>query len=441
MMASTSSTRRVAAIIALLAAAGIVVGLALLVIRNALAVVIAIAALAVAGYAGWLAVTRRGLTRTVAAAAAAGALIGGIAALVASGATDELIVIAISFGVFAAAAPFALRHRDQLRHTARQGSPRRDKKILIVNPRSGDGVAARLNLAEQATQRGIEVVLLQPGDDLLELARRAVARADVVGMAGGDGSQALVAGVASEHDVAFVCIPAGTRNHFALDLGIDRQDVVGALDAFAWGVDRKVDLARVNGRTFVNNVSLGVYAEVVKSEEYRGAKIATARAMLPELLGPDAAPLPIRLSDPNGRPLDAVRVVLVSNNPYHLDGLMGVGVRAHLDTGQLGVLAIEIGDASDAAALVSLDTTGQIKRYRGWHEWSAAELIVEGEGGVAAGVDGESIELDAPLRFESLPGALRVRVVPWAEEGAPSATKTVSHDVLTNLWGVAAGDR
>jgi len=105
------------------------------------------------------------------------------------------------------------------------------------------------------------------------------------------------------------------------------------------------------------------------------------------------------------------------------------------------VLAIEIGDASDAAALVSLDTTGQIKRYRGWHEWSAAELIVEGEGGVAAGVDGESIELDAPLRFESLPGALRVRVVPWAEEGAPSATKTVSHDVLTNLWGVAAGDR
>jgi len=133
MMASTSSTRRVAAIIALLAAAGIVVGLALLVIRNALAVVIAIAALAVAGYAGWLAVTRRGLTRTVAAAAAAGALIGGIAALVASGATDELIVIAISFGVFAAAAPFALRHGDQERHTARQGSPRRDKKILIVN--------------------------------------------------------------------------------------------------------------------------------------------------------------------------------------------------------------------------------------------------------------------------------------------------------------------
>jgi diacylglycerol kinase family enzyme len=260
-------------------------------------------------------------------------------------------------------------------------------------------------------------------------------------MAGGDGSQALVAGVASEHDVAFVCIPAGTRNHFALDLGIDRHDVVGALDAFAWGVDRKVDLARVNGRTFVNNVSLGVYAEIVKSEEYRGAKIATARAMLPELLGPNAAPLPIRISDPEGRALDAVKVVLVSNNPYHLDGLMGVGVRAHLDTGQLGVVAIEVSSAADAAALVSLDTTGQVKRYHGWHEWSAAELVVEGDGAVATGVDGESIELDAPLRFETVPGALRVRVVPWAEAAAPSVSKNVSRDVISNLWGVASGGR
>jgi len=440
-MASARSTQRVAAAVALLAVAGIVLGLVLLVIRNALAVIAVLIALAAAGYAGWLAVTRRGRTRIVAAAAAAAAVIGGLAALVASGATDELILIAVSFGVFAAAAPFALRHDADARRTAQRGPARADKKILIVNPRSGDGVAERVGLVAEAIQRDIEVIVLKPGDDLLELARHAAAEADVIGMAGGDGSQALVAGVASEHDVAFVCIPAGTRNHFALDLGIDRNDAVGALDAFAVGVDRKIDLARVNGRTFVNNVSLGVYAEVVKSADYRAAKLATAGAMLPELLGPDSPPLPIRVTDPEGHELDKVRVVLVSNNPYRLDGLMGVGARAQLDTGQLGVLAIEIGDASDAAALVSLDAAGQVKRYRCWHEWTAGEMVIEGTGPVAAGVDGESLELTAPLRFTSVPGALRVRVVPWADEGGPSATRTISKDVLGNLWGVAAGDR
>ena len=70
---------------------------------------------------------------------------------------------------------------------------------------------------------------------------------DALGMAGGDGSQAAVAAVAAEHDLPYVCVPAGTRNHFALDLGIDRNDVVGALDAFSDGHQRRIDLGRVNG--------------------------------------------------------------------------------------------------------------------------------------------------------------------------------------------------
>src|SRR5437868_7636083 len=127
-----------------------------------------------------------------------------------------------------------------------------------MNPRSGGG-KANAAFAEASHERGIETVTLEPGTDLEQLARDAVARgADVIGMAGGDGSQALVADIASEHDLPFVCIPAGTRNHFALDLGVDREDVVGALDAFAEGYERRVDLARVNGRVFVNNVSFGV---------------------------------------------------------------------------------------------------------------------------------------------------------------------------------------
>ena len=121
--------------------------------------------------------------------------------------------------------------------------------------------------------RGIEPIVLERGDDLTQLATDAIARgADVIGMAGGDGSQALVATVASQHGIPHVCVPAGTRNHFALDLGLDRDDVVGALDAFHHGLERRVDLAQVNGRVFVNNASMGLYAKIVQSPAYRDAK-------------------------------------------------------------------------------------------------------------------------------------------------------------------------
>jgi diacylglycerol kinase family enzyme len=133
-----------------------------------------------------------------------------------------------------------------------------------MNPKSGGGKAERFRLAELCRERGIEPIVLGPGGDLLALVEDAVARgADLVGMAGGDGSQALVASVANRHGVPHVVVPADTRNHFALDLGLDRDDVVGALDAYADGVDRAIDLAEVNGRVFVNNASMGVYARVV----------------------------------------------------------------------------------------------------------------------------------------------------------------------------------
>ena len=112
--------------------------------------------------------------------------------------------------------------------------------------------------------------------------------ADALAAAGGDGTQALVASIAAEHDLPFACIPAGTRNHFALDLGVDRDDVVGALDAFVNGGERRVDLAEVNGRVFVNNVSLGLYAEAVQREGYRDAKLRTMLDTAPDVL--DAEP-------------------------------------------------------------------------------------------------------------------------------------------------------
>ena len=134
--------------------------------------------------------------------------------------------------------------------------PRRP--VLFVNPRSGGGTAVRLALPSRARELGMEPIVLEPDHDLEALAADAVDRgADALGMAGGDGSMATVAAVACAHDLPFACIPAGTRNHFARDVGVQRADVVGALEALKDGVERRIEVGEVKGSVFVDNVILG----------------------------------------------------------------------------------------------------------------------------------------------------------------------------------------
>jgi diacylglycerol kinase family enzyme len=254
------------------------------------------------------------------------------------------------------------------------------------------------------------------------MAERAVQDgADVLGMAGGDGSQAIVASVAAAHDLAFVCVPAGTRNHLAVDLGVDRKDVVGALDAFGAAREARIDLAEVNGRVFVNNVSLGVYAEIVRREEYRNAKVETVSTMLPQLLGPRATPFDLQLQRPDGRSVKRVQMVLVSNGAYLLDRLGSIGTRPRLDSGQLGVVTLHVGGGSDATAFLALEAAGQVRRFQGWSEWAAPSLVISSGAPVPAGIDGESVVLDAPLRFNSRPSALRVRTATFHPGSSPAA--------------------
>ena len=275
---------------------------------------------------------------------------------------------------------------------------------------------------EEARKRGVEPLLLEPGMNLRELATTAVTNgADVIGMAGGDGSQATVASVAMEHDVAHVCVPAGTRNHFALDLGLDRDDVVGALDAFTDGVERRIDLASVNGRIFVNNASIGLYAEVVQEAAYRDAKIGTWRRKLPEMLGPDTSSIDLQFQGPDARTWPDAAVVLVSNNPYQLKHLAGAGTRPRLDTGRLGILAMRIQGARDLAKLVTLETVGQSRRFKGLFEWSCPEFEVASSASIPVGLDGEALLLAPPLQFVSLPCVLRVRLPRHASRLSPAA--------------------
>jgi diacylglycerol kinase family enzyme len=288
-----------------------------------------------------------------------------------------------------------------------------ERPVLLWNPRSGGGKAQKTGLVAAAHERGIETVELTPGEDLEALARAAVARgADGLAMAGGDGSQAVVAAVAAEHRLPYACIPAGTRNHFALDLGVDRDDVLGALDAFVDGGERVVDLAEVDGRVFVNNVSVGLYAEAVQHAHYRGAKLRTLLDTVPEILGPGAVERDVEWIGP-----DSVRhrvgvAVMVTNNRYRLRRGVGSGTRPRLEDGILGVTVV--GPLAGSATRPRL-------LWRPVVEWSTDSLAIEAGSPVAAGIDGEAARLDPPLRFRSRPGALRVRIARAHPGASPSA--------------------
>ena len=436
-------TARGAALLAVLGM-GSVLGLVLwALVRETGGVFFAFVFVFLLAFSGWFVLTRRRIGRVLGAIGVALS----IWPLVGFAGTHGLL-LALLFGailLFGLTARYAVRHDEQIvaSRPHRSGGTRRSARrgVLIINPKSGGGKAERFELPEEARKRGIEPVVLTPGDDLGELAERAVQDgADVIGMAGGDGSQALVATVAMRHDVAHVCVPSGTQNHFALDLGLDRYDVVGALDAFTEGIERRVDLARVNERVYVNNASLGLYAHVVQSDEYRGSKFATWRRALPTLLGPGADSIDLQFAGPDGRDWTGVALLMVSNNPYQLKRLGGAGTRHQLDGGRLGILATRVRRASDLAMLVTLGTVGQSRRFRGLRQWSTLEFEVRSDAPIAVGLDGEAVVMAPPLRFVSLPAALRVRIPRTASGVSPAgAAVTLTRRDLTRLLRIAAG--
>lgn len=302
--------------------------------------------------------------------------------------------------------------------------------FLIMNPRSGGGKVGRFDLRRKAEALGAEVYLMNGPEpvDVAVVARQAVVDgADLLGVAGGDGTQALVAGVAAEHGVPFLVITAGTRNHFALDLGLDREDPVACLDALRDGVELHVDLGVVSGRTFVNNVSFGAYAEIVRDPAYRADKLGTTLDTLPELLQGQRGTGFCAVA--GGETIDRPQALLVASNPYETEDVAGLGRRARLDRGELGVVAVMVDSARQAVGLL------RGRRSDGLRSLTTDSVVVTSDSGqVPAGVDGESVMLAAPVRCTILPRALRVRV-PRHRPGVPPPAPVIS---LTRLWRLAS---
>ncbi|MFN2627329.1 MAG: diacylglycerol kinase family protein [Gaiellaceae bacterium] len=261
-------------------------------------------------------------------------------------------------------------------------------RFLLINPRAGAPTPDVDALVRAASELDVRCHLLSNDDDPAELARQAAPGA--LGIAGGDGSLAAVAAVAVDRDLPFVCIPFGTRNHFARDLGLDRGDPFGALGGFD-GVERRIDVGRVGKRLFLNNVSLGVYAGLVHQREHhrrRGEALAGLRAL--KRIAADRHRLHARL---DGEPL-TTRILLVANNRYEVD-LFTLGERVSLEEGRLHVYAAH----------------GWLPRH--WSNRGAEGFELELDApNVRAAIDGEPTVLEPPLVFASLPRSLRVLVPP-----------------------------
>ena len=260
--------------------------------------------------------------------------------------------------------------------------------FLLINPRSGKGGPTPEELRDEAASRGIEARILGEDDDASELAHSA--DADALGIAGGDGSLAQIAEVAIERELPFVCIPFGTRNHFARDLGLDRDDPLAALDAFR-GTERRIDLGLVGDRVFLNNVTFGVYASLVhRRESHRRRREAFARLRALLLTIANREPLGLVIDD---EPVDA-QVAVVSNNDYTLE-LLSLGERERLDEGLLHLYLAPGWRVSE------------------WDERASASLTVDAaRHRIKAAVDGEPAVFETPLAFSIQPLALRVLVPP-----------------------------
>jgi diacylglycerol kinase family enzyme len=443
-MQSLAVTRRVSALVALFAPVALVTLAVLMLVARPLVVAGAVLGLVTGLYSAAYALTRRGVRRTVAAVLAVLALASPVVLVLVFGNVWDFVAILGMGAAGAAAARYALgRDIKSLKSGPKPGQRvgAAERPVLLMNPRSGGGKVERFALVEEARRRGIEPVVLGPGDNLLELARTAVANgADVIGMAGGDGSQALVAEVAMRHDVGYVCVPAGTRNHLAMDLGLDRNDVVGALDAFGDAVERRIDVAMSGDAVFVNNACMGLYAKIVQSPAYRERKVATALEMLPDLLGAPSPPFDLRFTGPDGQEHPTAHLLLVSNGRYELTRVEGFGSRRRIDAGILGIVTATFRSPADVALFIQLQALGLARRFPGWTEWTDTSFEVRSGKSVELGVDGEATSQEPAIRFRIVPKALRVRIPHHAPGYSPAAAvPTRGWSTFIALWQVAAG--
>ena len=430
----TRSQRWLARLSFVLVAAAIVILLLFAGLRSVAMLAVGLAAAVVGLVAAFLFLSRRGIVRWLSLVVFVLAPVAVIVVFAFRGVLWVAIASAAAWLLASVVARVALAgDRTDWRMPEHPAQPPARHPYLIMNPKSGGGKVGKFDLKRKAEDLGAEVFLIGGAEpvDVARVAREAVARgADLLGVAGGDGTQALVAGVAAEHGLPFVVISAGTRNHFALDLGLDREDPSACLGALSDGVELRVDLGMINGQVFVNNASFGAYAEVVETPAYRGDKLKTTLDLLPDLLqGHRGARLSAR-ADGAETEIRSPQALLVANNPYGTGDIAGLSRRARIDRGVLGVAGVKIRTARQAADLI------RGKNAAGLRVLTTSKIEISADAAqVPVGIDGESVSMSTPVTCTISPAALRVWV-PRDRPGVPAPKPPVNWARLRQLAGV-----
>ena len=283
--------------------------------------------------------------------------------------------------------------------------------VVIVNPHSGPD--------ETPVD---EVGALFPGSVVEELDRddarsqfeRAVASQSpaFLAVAGGDGTIRCAAGVVADSEVALVPVPAGTRNHFAKEVGVETLEAAGEA-ASSSGQVVQVDLGDVNGEPFVNNANIGAYPRIVREREvhekrFSSKTVATVLASVKELRALHKFTVVV-----DGGASHRAWMVFVGNGRYGTS-LFDVGSRECLDDGLLDVRVLRADGKLARLRVVGRLLIGRLSSspMAEVDAVSTISLSVVGRSSVDVALDGEVVHLDCPLVFRCRPGALRVLVPP-----------------------------
>ena len=283
---------------------------------------------------------------------------------------------------------------------------------IIANAAAGGGADEAASASERALREaGAEPSLRRvAGPELARAAREAAAECDVVAALGGDGTVNAVAGALAGSETPMLVLPAGTLNHFAKDLGIPPDAAEAAL-LVRDGARRRVDVAEVNGRVFVNNSSIGAYPVAVALRERlqevggRGKWVAMTRAALRTFRRYPT--LHVRIEGDDGEIALETPFVFVGNNAYGGDGV-GSAQRARLDAGKLGVITADATTRRQAIRVAALVALGRADASGVWRGESAELSVETDRASLLVALDGEVERLETPLAYRSRPGALVV---------------------------------
>ncbi|HYO78736.1 MAG TPA: diacylglycerol kinase family protein [Thermoanaerobaculia bacterium] len=283
---------------------------------------------------------------------------------------------------------------------------------LFLNRNSGVRAEAPA-LLEAARAAGVEVIELGPGVDCVRIVRERAARGtNLFIAAGGDGTVHHLVQAIAQTDLVLGVIPTGTYNHFARDLDIP-LDWSEALDVALNGESRQIDAARINDRFFINNVSLGLYPEMVARREERGRDYPRWRARIYAIYRTLRKYPHVTLAVEAEAQQELLRthVFMVSNNSYDLERFGIEAPRETLTEGKLSVYWLSHRTRWELAKLVGRYMAGRVREIPGFTSFRTTSMRVQSpRGRLKVGIDGELFTLDTPLTLLSVPQSVTVRV-------------------------------